>query len=79
MSMRFQPNRLQRELEKPECREHFRKYFPSALEFYERYLLKSGVNCPLTQAALKALWAMESDRDAEGFEKALESGRWLST
>jgi len=74
--MEFQPSKLHKELERPECREHFKKHYATALSFYEKYLISGGLSCNLTQAALRAIWAMEIERDPEGFEKSLNSGVW---
>ena len=57
------------------ARSYFISSYPDLMVWYDQHIM-SGLDCPLVQATLKALWQQEMERDAKSFQESLAGGNW---
>ena len=68
--------RLHKALQGP-GRSYFIARYPDLMAWYDQHIVTtSGLQCPLVQASLKAIWQQEIECDGESFRNSLGSGTW---
>jgi len=58
-------------------RSYFIAKYPDLMAWYDRHIVStSGLQCPLVQASLMAIWRQEIESNAESFYDSLRTGNW---
>jgi len=56
---------------------YFIAKYPDLMAWYDQHIISTtGLQCPLVQASLKAIWQQEIESNAESFFDGLRTGNW---